>query len=133
MEMIMQTKFKVGDTVRCVSSEYSYITLGRTYVIKEIQGAWYRVITDHGGLDGYMEKAFELVEPNPVLTPEEVFEHLRKGTKLQWCCKSTLNWIDHSGELNRIKLNELIDYNWRVKPEPEVIELNGKRYKLIEE
>ena len=129
----MQTKFKVGDTVRCVSSEYSYITLGRTYVIKEIQGAWYRVITDHGGLDGYREKAFELVEPNPVLTPEEVFEHLRKGTKLQWAHKSTENWCNHSGDVTRIKLNELIDYSWRIKPEPEVIELNGKRYKLIEE
>ena len=131
--MIMQTKFKVGDTVRCVSSEHSYITFGRTYIIKEIRGSWYKIVTDHGGLGGYMGHVFELVEPNSVLTPEEVFEHLRKGTKLQWAHKSTENWCKHSGDITRIKVNELIDYSWRIKPEPEVIELNGKRYKLIEE
>lgn len=62
------SKFKVGDKVRCVSPYTSYITLGRTYVIKEIQGSWYMVVTDHGGLDGYPERVFELVEPNPVGT-----------------------------------------------------------------
>ena len=128
--MIMQTKFKVGDTVRCVSSRHSYITLGRTYVIKDIQGEWYRVITDHGGLDGYREKAFELVEPNPVLTPEVVFEHLRKGTKLQY--KQEVfpkGWRDCSNP----QFANILNREWRIKPEPEVIELNGKRYKLIEE
>ena len=130
MEMIMQTKFKVGDTVRCVSSRHSYITLGRTYVIKDIQGEWYRVITDHGGLDGYREKAFELVEPNPVLTPEEVFEHLRKGTKLQYKKEaSPKGWCDCSNP----QFANILNREWRIKPEPEVIELNGKRYKLIEE
>ena len=125
----MQTKFKVGDTVRCVSS-HSYITLGRTYVIKDIQGEWYRVITDHGGLDGYREKAFELVEPNPVLTPEEVFEHLRKGTKLQYKKEvSPKGWCDCSNP----QFANILNREWRIKPEPEVIELNGKRYKLIEE
>ena len=128
--MIMQTKFKVGDTVRCVSSIHSYITLGRTYVIKEIQGEWYRVITDHGGLDGYREKAFELVEPNPVLTPEEVFEHLRKGTKLQYKQEAfPKGWRDCSNP----QFANILNREWRIKPEPEVIELNGKRYKLIEE
>ena len=128
--MIM-SKFRVGDIVRCVSQQTSYITFGRTYVIKEIYGAWYRVITDHGGLASYMEKTFELVEPNPVLTPEEVFEHLRKGTKLQRQLKDVpSSWItvDHS-----VYVHQIDDYDWRIKPEPEVIELNGKRYKLIEE
>ena len=131
MEMIMQTKFKVGDKVRCVKAGLSYITLGRTYVIKEIHGAWYRIVTDQGDLDGYLEHVFELVEPNPVLTPEEVFEHLRKGTKLQRQLKDVpSSWItvDHS-----VYVHQIDDYVWRVKPEPEVIELNGKRYKLIEE
>lgn len=124
------SKFKVGDTVRCVSSRHSYITLGRTYVIKEIQGEWYRVITDHGGLDGYREKAFELVEPNPVLTPEEVFGHLRKGTRLQYRQEaSPKGWRDCSNP----QFANILNREWRIKPEPEVIELNGKRYKLIEE
>ena len=127
--MIM-SKFKVGDTVRCVSSRRSYITLGRTYVIKEIQGEWYRVVTDHGGVDGYMEDTFELVEPNPVLTPKEVFEHLRKGTKLQYKQEAfPKGWRDCSNP----QFANILNREWRVKPEPEVIELNGKRYKLIEE
>lgn len=126
----MQTKFKVGDTVRCVSSTTSYITFGRTYVIKDIQGEWYRVITDHGGLDGYRERTFELVEPNSVLTPEEVFEHLRKGTKLQYKQEAfPKGWRDCSNP----QFANILNREWRIKPEPEVIELNGKRYKLIEE
>lgn len=128
----MQIKFKVGDTVRCVSSRHSYITLGRIYVIKEIQGEWYRVITDHGGLDGYMAKAFELVEPSPVLTPEEVFEHLRKGTKLQLQNSHSGRWYDVIAP-QYASYEEITTKQWRIKPEPEVIELNGKRYKLIEE
>lgn len=130
MEMIMQTKFKVGDTVRCVSSEHSYITFGRTYIIKEIRGSWYKIVTDHGGLGGYMGHVFELVEPNSVLTPEEVFEHLRKGTRLQYRQEaSPKGWRDCSNP----QFANILNREWRIKPEPEVIELNGKRYKLIEE
>lgn len=126
----MQTKFKVGDTVRCVSSEHSYITFGRTYIIKEIRGSWYKIVTDHGGLGGYMGHVFELVEPNSVLTPEEVFEHLRKGTKLQYKQEAfPKGWRDCSNP----QFANILNREWRIKPEPEVIELNGKRYKLIEE
>lgn len=128
----MQTKFKVGDTVRCVSSTTSYITFGRTYVIKDIQGEWYRVITDHGGLDGYRARTFELVEPNSVLTPEEVFEHLRKGTKLQLQNSHSGKWYDALAP-EYVSYVVITTKQWRIKPEPEVIELNGKRYKLIEE
>ena len=75
------------------------------------------------------ESCFELVEPNPILTPEEVFEHLRKGEKLQVrhsgikCC-----WYDViNPELTTYE--EMLTNEWRVKPEPEpeVIELNGKK------
>lgn len=127
----MQTKFKVGDTVRCVSA-HCYISLGRNYVIKEIHGEWYRVITDNGDLDGYREDAFELVEPNPVLTPEEVFEHLRKGTKLQLQNSHSGRWYDVIAP-QYASYEEITTKQWRIKPKPEVIELNGKRYKLIEE
>lgn len=126
----MQTKFKVGDTVRCVSSEHSYITFGRTYIIKEIRDSWYKIVTDHGGLGGYTGHVFELVEPNSVLTPEEVFEHLRKGTKLQYKQEAfPKGWRDCSNP----QFANILNREWRIKPEPEVIELNGKRYKLIEE
>lgn len=128
------SKFKVGDKVRCTNClPTQYIKLGEVYTVQKITDYCIELAEIEFPHD-YLAERFELVlEPNPVLTPEEVFEHLRKGTKLQWCYKSTLNWLDHSGELHRIKLNELIDYGWRIKPEPEVIELNGKRYKLIEE
>ena len=138
--MIMQTKFKVGDKVRALVN-HGWSTKGDTYTIAK---CWYN--SDHtecyvrlvehlpkGANHSHSADSYELVEPNPVLTPEEVFEHLRKGTKLQWAHKSTENWCNHSGDITRIKVNELIDYSWRIKPEPEVIELNGKRYKLIEE
>lgn len=129
-------KFKVGDKIRCVKPSAAIgVHVGKVYTVKGYNahcrdyGCVLLIEVDSNPYEAY----FELVQEDAVLTPEEVFEHLRKGTKLQWCCRSTLNWLDHSGELHRIKLNELIDYGWRIKPEPEVIELNGKRYKLIEE
>lgn len=136
MEMIM-SNFKVGDEVEFLETYSSFKIGERAEVISLDTDGTVRVST----LDSKIKikscwvytRRLKLVPKDPVLTPEEVFEHLREGTKLQWRCKSTLNWRDHSGELNRIQLNELIDYDWRVKPEPEVIELNGKRYKLIEE
>lgn len=129
--MIMQTKFRVGDKVRCVKAGLRYITEDRIYEIATANGKFYHVITDCGLLNSYYWNVFELVEPNPVLTPEEVFEHLRKGTKLERQRKDVpSSWItvDHS-----VYVHQIDDYFWRIKPEPEVIELNGKRYKLIEE
>ena len=39
MEMIMQTKFKVGDKVRCIECLPSqYIKLGEVYTVKNITG-----------------------------------------------------------------------------------------------
>lgn len=131
--MIM--KFKVGDKVRCVSrSPTQYIQVGVVYTVQRVNGnglGLEEIKLPHG----YLDVQFELVQ-EAVLTPEEVFEHLRNGTKLQCSHKATANWCDHSGILNRIKVNELLDYAWRIKPEPpepEVIELNGKKYIEITE
>lgn len=138
----VQAKFKVGDKVRCVRRSIAGgVHVGNVYTIKNPRSHTSRcyddVVAFHVTLEEVestpSELMFELVEPNPVLTPEEVFEHLRKGTKLQWAHKESVKWIDHTGVLRRITVNELLDYDWRIKPEPEVIELNGKRYKLIEE
>lgn len=127
-------KFNVGAKVLCVKDYFKHITLNRVYTVISVRNKRYCVHTDTGGIGWYTESVFEAVAPtNEYITPEEVFKHLRGGTKLQWCCKSTLNWLDHSGELNHIKLNELIDYGWRVKPEPEIITLNGKRYQALED
>ena len=131
MEIIMQTKFKVGDQVRCVRDYLRNITLNHVYTIFRVQYGCCFIHTDSGSVGMYSEHIFELAEHNPVLTPEEVFEHLRKGTKLQRQLKDVpSSWItvDHS-----VYVHQIDDYVWRIKPEPEVIELNGKRYKLIEE
>lgn len=131
--MIM-SKFKVGDKVRCIAAGFGDITQGFIYEVTlvSVTDTWYKVRTNSGISSYYPERVFEAVEPNSVLTPEEVFEHLRKGTKLQL-------QNSHSGRWCNVVAPEYVDYEeittkqWRVKPEPEVIELNGKRYKLIEE
>lgn len=131
MEMIM-SKFKVGDKVRCIAAGFGDITQGFIYEVTlvSVTDAWYKVRTNSGILSYYPERVFEAVEPNPVLTPEEVFEHLRKGTKLQYKQEEfPKGWRDCSNP----QFANILNREWRIKPEPEVIELNGKRYKLIEE
>ena len=134
------SKFKVGDKVRtlydCGSS-----CKGSVYTVAE---CWYNFLTEkwYVSLEEHLSKSpehshdadsYELVEPNHVLTPEEVFLHIHKGTKLQVrhnsikCC-----WYDViNPEL--ITYQEMLTNEWRVKPEPEVIELNGKKYREIVE
>ena len=131
--MIM-SKFKVGDKVRCVTSKHNYITEGHIYEISETSNGWYYVITDHGGRDGYPSSSFVLADN--VLTPEEVFDHLRKGTKLEVFGRyntrtgSIEKWLEAPPE-ERITYSTIVTRRWRIKPEPEVIELNGKKYREI--
>lgn len=136
----MQTKFKVGDKVRALVS-HGWSTKGDTYTIAK---CWYNAdhrecyvrLVEHlpkGTNHSHSADSYELVEPNPVLTPEEVFEHLRKGTKLQCRLTSSSPWANYAGELEFTTVTDMVNLVWRIKPEPEVIELNGKRYKLIEE
>ena len=126
--------FKVGDKVRRIGGNCEGTVTGGIYTVKGFrqQGGTIMLLEFPAGELGWSACNFELAQ-EPVLTPEEVFKHLRKGTELQWFCKSTNNWIDHSGELSKIKLNELLDYNWHIKPVPEILEANGRKYKLIEE
>ena len=135
--MIMQTKFKVGDKVRALVN-HGWSTKGAVYTVSE---CWYNSITSNcyvrlvehlpkGTNHSHIADSYELVEPKPVLTPEEVFENLRKGTKLQYKKEaSPKGWCDCSNP----QFANILNREWRIKPEPEVIELNGKRYKLIEE
>ena len=130
------SNFKVGDRVRCVVSKFDRITNGKVYQIHRVEGGWYYVNTDDGHPDAYLEHVFKPVQAKArVLTPEEVFKHLRKGTELEY---------EHEYKHNGYTVTEwkvcanpqfanILNRKWRIKPEPEVIELNGKRYKLIED
>lgn len=133
------SKFKVGDKVRCVDNDdyEDHLTVGKVYTVHSIGyscSKLYLRIKPDGVLDvgGYSNLRFELVEPNPVLTPEEVFEHLRKGVWLQLQNSHSGKWYDVVAP-EYATYDEITTKQWRIKPEPEVIELNGKRYKLIEE
>lgn len=73
-----------------------------------------------------------------VLKPEEVFDHLRKGTNLQIRNKCitprgvTYNWVDIEDDFtDNLLYVEICSATFRIKPEPEVIELNGKKYREI--
>lgn len=130
----MQTKFKVGDTVRCVVHKLLDTTYGKVYKVTDVSESngnlFFKYIDDVGDCAERLQIRFALVQEDAVLTPEEVFEHLRKGTKLQY--KQEVfpkGWRDCSNP----QFADILNREWRIKPEPEVIELNGKRYKLIEE
>ena len=137
--MRTEPKFKVGDKVRCLYGNGAS-KRGQVYTVHKIWYntmlmKWYMQLVEHQTeLHNQSHSAddYELVEPNPVLTPEEVFEHLRKGTKLQQLNEHTGVWRDVvSPEV--APFSRIVGAKWRIKPEPEVIWLNGKHYKLIEE
>ena len=128
-------KFKVGDKVRCVKVSTAIgVRVGNVYTVSGYN--------DHCNTFGCVllfevdsspyESCFELVEPNPVLTPEEVFEHLRKGTKLQMQLTHSAKWMTVV-DARYATYADITNKTWRIKPEPEVIELNGKEYQKIVE
>lgn len=139
--MIM--KFKVGDKVRCVSESAAYgVEVGNIYTVKnprffesEIHNGVYCMELLEVSSSPY-DKHFELVQEDAVLTPEEVFEHLRKGTQLQYRRISSLGWSSTSAGVSisdNPSYKMITQGQWRIKPEPVVIELNGKKYIEITE
>jgi len=125
-------KFKVGDTVRCINDGGYSITVGKLYTIKVIAGEFLRVTDDLGNVGGYRYTRFELAQ-EPVLTPEEVFKHLREGTKLEFRQKGTGSTWSRVTNGWCVQLLEICNDEWRIKPVPEIIESFGRKYKLIEE
>ena len=125
------SKFKVGDRVRCVDNkDYKSLTVGKIYTIVDIKfNGLIFIVDDDYELCDYMDKAFELV--SEYLTPEEVFEHLRKGTKLQHLIPNH-GWRDVTTP-NEMYYEDICNEKFRVKPEPEIITLNGKRYQALED
>ena len=132
------SKFKVGDKVRTLYDCGSSVK-GSVYTIAEcwynsITEKWYISLWEHlskSPKHSHYADSYELVEPNPVLTPKEVFEHLRKGTKLQYRRTASSKWVESNLDNPSVKM--IILGEWRIKPEPEIIELNGKKYREIVE
>ena len=127
------SKFKVGDKVRVVIGDKVFgLNKGSVHNVVSVHPMGNIEITGISTIQWSPDR-FELVQEDAVLTPEEVFEHIRKGTKLQVrhnnikCC-----WYDViNPEL--ITYQEMLTNEWRIKPEPEIIELNGKKYREIVE
>lgn len=129
-------KFKVGDKIKCVDrTDLHYIELGEVYTVQNVVGEYItlkEILRSHS----YLDKWFELVSSPEVLTPEEVFEHLRKGTELEIFGRyntrtgSIEKWLS-APPAEQITYNTIVTQRWRIKPEPEVIELNGKKYREI--
>ena len=127
------SKFKVGDKVRCMRESAAIgVQVGKVYTVEGYNahcikfGCVLLVEVDSSPF----ESCFELVEPNHALTPEEVFKYLREGVKLQYEQEaSPKGWRDCSNPQFANILNRV----WRIKPEPEVIVLNGKKYREIVE
>lgn len=131
--MIM-SNFKVGDEVEFLEN-YSSFTIGERAKVNSVDtDGTVRVskLYPKNKSCWVYTRRLKLVPKDPVLTPEEVFEHLRKGTKLQLQNSHSGKWYDVLAP-EYVGYAEITTKQWRVKPEPEVIELNGKRYKLIEE
>ena len=126
------SRFKVGDKVRCVQNA-TQLTVGAEYTIVSVclDGCWYRVFNDLNSVAGYGAAKFELVQDDVVLTPEEVFKHLRKGTKLQHL-HGNHGWKDVTTP-NELYYEDICNEKFRIKPEPEIITLNGKRYQALED
>ena len=129
------SKFKVGDKVRCMRESAAVgVQVGKVYTVKGYNThcrkfGWVLLVEVDSSP---FEACFELVEHNPVLTPEEVFEHLRKGTKLQFQNSYSGHWYDVIAP-QYVSYEEITTKQWRIKPEPKVIELNGKKYQEIME
>ena len=128
------SKFKVGDKLRCVDASCARdLIIGKVYVVMEESSnrTEVRIARDYNSsVRSYFASRFELVQEDAVLTPEEVFEHLRNGMKLQYKQEeSPKGWRDCSNPQFANILNRV----WRIKPEPEIITLNGKRYQALED
>lgn len=123
-------KFKVGDKVRCIKDHLKSLTFDQVYTVARVQDGRYAVRNDLGCVGLYPEYVFKVVEStNEYLTPEEVFNHLRIGTKLEY--KLNNQWCTFSGDLGLLAVKSVLDYEWRIKHEPEIITLNGKRYQAL--
>lgn len=124
--------FKLGDKVCRIGDNCAGTVTGGIYTVKGFRmgGTTITLLEFPEDKLGWAASEFELAQ-EPVLTPEEVLKHLLAGTKMEY--KLDSKWVSHSGDLNLLSVQSLSSLQWRIKPVPEIIEANGRKYKLIEE
>ena len=123
--------FKVGDKVRRIGGNCAGMVTGGIYTVKGFRLPCTIMLLEFPEDNmGWNASEFELAQ-EPVLTPEEVLKHLLAGTKMEY--KLDNRWYSHSGDLDLLCVQSLSSLQWRIKPVPEIIEANGRKYKLIEE
>ena len=123
--------FKVGDKVRRIGGNCAGTVTGGIYTVKRFRLPCTIMLLEFPEDKlGWGASNFELVRDH-VLTPEDVLTHLLVGTKLEY--KLDSKWVSHSGDLKLTSVGSLSSLQWRIKPVPEIIEANGRKYKLIEE
>lgn len=126
------SKFKVGDIVRVIQSDESYgLYEDSVHTVTDVHPMGN---VELSGIDRvfWSPARLVLVPDAVVLTPEEVFEHLRKGTKLQLQNSYSGRWCDLIAP-KYVSYEEITTKQWRIKPEPKIITLNGKRYQALED
>lgn len=75
---------------------------------------------------------FESTQEDAVLTPEEVLQYFKEKRQDELeCIQPNGLVLDNMTEYTGVKY--ILEYKWRIKPVPEIIEANGRKYKLIEE
>lgn len=130
--------FKVGDKVRCVSqSDARGVEVGSIYTVKNPQFFKSKIHKDVYCMvllevdSSPYDKHFELAQ-EPVLTPEEVLQYFKEKRQDELeCIQPNGLVLDNMTEYTGVKY--ILEYKWRIKPVPEIIKANGRKYKLIEE
>lgn len=133
------SEFKVGAFVECVRAERGVpLTRGKIYEIiapkydVDIPCIW--VTTDNDTANWFSRDRFVAIskELPKLLTPEEVLGYLQRNDYQQLQYKvGTGPWrfLDKNGQHTPVL--RLWELDWRIKPQPEVITVNGKRYQEI--
>lgn len=80
----METKFKVGDKVRVLDCPFMPAIVGKSGIIRHIQGDLYRVEVDGKVIPDYaLETDIELIETNPFEESNKLIAQLLKENNLE--------------------------------------------------
>ena len=131
-------KYKVGDKVRCMSDDFTYLTKGKIYTVTDIDNSNNNIdiFDDEGDIDTYSFRYFEPVtktldnlEVGDILVDKYNNETEVLAVYGKVYCLS--NWDNFGGDVLWYTLESIKKYGWKLKEElePKV----KKAIKLLEE